>query len=123
MIDIQTEKTISLAEASRLVPSIVPGKPVATCTLTRWITTTASKGCGWRPCVLGGRWLTTKGVVSSGQFVPADDTLTRTSNLPSQSPAIRSQSRSHPRGGRTPTATEGWSAWRGSWPRWGCEWP
>jgi Protein of unknown function (DUF1580) len=64
MIDLQTEKTMSLAEAIRLLPPGRTGKPIRLGTLLRWISE-GSRGPGGElvkleAVRLGGRWLTSR---------------------------------------------------------------
>jgi hypothetical protein len=57
MIDVETEKLISLARAASLVPPARRGKKTHISTLVRWITQ-GVKGVKLEALRLGGRWFT-----------------------------------------------------------------
>ncbi|MBV8232948.1 MAG: DUF1580 domain-containing protein [Planctomycetaceae bacterium] len=59
MIDLKTEKPLSLAQAARGVPPTRQDKPVHVSTLTRWILR-GVHGVRLEAARLGGRWVTSE---------------------------------------------------------------
>ncbi len=99
MIDLKTEKPLSLAQAARGVPPTRQDKPVHVSTLTRWILR-GVHGVRLEAARLGGRWVTSEEAIC--RFSAA---LTDLQDTPAG--ALAPDARRAPIARRRPRAAEG----------------